>query len=57
MIKSNNAIKVLDVKVKQVLEYELLNNFGKHSIIIFEKVKKTNLKYPRKYNLIKNKPL
>ena len=57
MIKSRNAIKVLDIKVKQVLEYELLNNYGKHSIIIFEKIKKTNIKYPRKYSIIKNKPL
>ena len=57
MVKSNNAIKLLDVKVNKVLEYELLNNYGKHSIIMFEKTKQTNKKYPRKYSLIKNKPL
>ncbi len=57
MMKSNNAIKVLDVKVNKVFEYELLNNYGKHSIIVFEKTKQTNIKYPRKYSIIKNKPL
>ena len=57
MIKSRNAIKLLDVKVNKIYEYELLNNFGKHSIIIFNKEKNTNVKYPRKYSVIKNKPL
>lgn len=57
MIKSSNAIKALNVNVNKVYEYELLNNYGKHSIIVFEKTKNTNIKYPRKYNLIKNKPL
>lgn len=57
MIKSYNAIKLLDVKVHIIKEYELLNNYGKHSIIMFEKVKQTNSKYPRKYSIIKNKPL
>lgn len=57
MMKSSNAIKLLDVKVNKVLEYELLNNYGKRSIIMFEKLKQTNNKYPRKYSLIKNKPL
>ena len=57
MMKSSNAIKLLDIKVNKVLEYELLNNYGKRSIIMFEKLKQTNSKYPRKYSLIKNKPL
>lgn len=57
MIKSYNAIKLLDVKVHTIKEYELLNNYGKHSIIMFEKIKQTNSKYPRKYSIIKNKPL
>lgn len=57
MLKSNNAIKQLDVKVENIYEYELLNNYGKHSIITFGKTSKTNIKYPRKYSIIKNKPL
>ena len=57
MMKSSNAIKLLDVKVNKVLEYELLNNYGKRSIIMFEKIKQPNNKYPRKYSLIKSKPL
>lgn len=57
LLKSNNAIKLLDVKVKQIFEYDLLNNYGKHCIIVFDKDKDTNIKYPRKYSIIKNKPL
>ncbi len=57
LLKSSNAIKQLDVTVKEVYEYELLNNYGKHSIILFNKQKQTNNKYPRKYSIIKNKPL
>ena len=44
MLKSNNAIKQLDVKVENIYEYELLNNYGKHSIITFGKTSKTNIK-------------
>jgi len=57
MLKSSNAIKILDVKVENIFEYELLNNYGKHSIITFNKTNITNIKYPRKYSIIKNKPL
>lgn len=57
MIKSSNAIKVLDITVNKIFEYDLMNNYGRHSIIVFEKQEKTNMKYPRKYNIIKNKPL
>lgn len=57
LLKSNNAIKTLNVKVEKIYEYELLNNYGKHSIITFSKDTNTNTKYPRKYSIIKNKPL
>lgn len=57
LLNCKNTIKQLDVKVKQVYEYNLLNDLGKHSIIVFEKQNTTNIKYPRKYNIIKNKPL
>ena len=57
LIASKNAIKLLNVKVEKIYEYELLNNYGKHSIITFTKETKTNTKYPRKYSVIKNKPL
>lgn len=57
LLKCSNAIKQLDIKVNSIYEYELLKNYGKHSIIIFNKEKNTNIKYPRKYTIIKNKPL
>lgn len=57
MMKSTNAIKVLNLKVEKIYEYELLNDYGKHSIITFDKPTKTNPKYPRKYSVIKSKPL
>lgn len=52
-----NALKQLDSVVTKVYDYELLNNYGKHSIIIIKKEKKTNSKYPRNYSIIKKKPL
>lgn len=57
LLASKNAIKLLNVKVENIYEYELLNDYGKHSIITFKKETKTNTKYPRKYSVIKNKPL
>ena len=57
MTLSSNAIKELFVKVTQVYEYELPNNYGKHSLIVFNKFKQTNIKYPRNYSTIKKKPL
>lgn len=52
-----NALKMLDSVVTKVYDYELLNNYGKHSIIIIKKEKETNSKYPRNYSIIKKKPL
>lgn len=57
LLASKNAIKLLNVKVERIYEYDLSNNYGKHSIITFKKETKTNTKYPRKYSVIKNKPL
>lgn len=57
MLLSKNAIKLLDVEVNKIYEYQLLNNYGLHSIILFNKKKETNLKYPRNYSMIKKKPL
>ena len=57
MTLSSNAIKELFVKVTKVYEYELPNNYGKHSLIVFNKFKQTNIKYPRNYSTIKKKPL
>lgn len=53
---SKNAIKVLCLETK-VNEYDLPLDMGKRSIIVFTKKQKTNKIYPRKYAMIKKKPL
>lgn len=57
MLASKNAIKTMKISVNKIYEYELLENYGKHSIIVFDKESGTDLKYPRSYSLIKKKPL
>lgn len=52
-----NAFKQLDSVVTKVYDYDLLQNYGKHSIIVIKKEKQTNNKYPRNYSIIKKKPL
>lgn len=54
---SRNAIKLLDSSLVKVYEYDLMENYGHHSIIVINKNKKTNIKYPRNYSMIKKKPL
>lgn len=57
LTSSRNAIKLLDSSLVKVYEYDLPNNCGHHSIIAIRKDKKTNIKYPRNYSMIKKKPL
>lgn len=53
----NKAFKELDIKVNYIYQEELPNNQGLRPIIIINKTKKTNPKYPRAYAQIKKKPL
>ena len=53
----NKAFKELDIKVNYIYQEELPNNQGLRPIIIINKIKKTNPKYPRAYAQIKKKPL
>lgn len=55
--EASNAIKVLGGKIKDVISFELPNNEGKREIIIIEKIKEGNLKYPRSFSKIKERPL
>jgi len=52
---SSNAIKILGGKLNKVIEYDIKGN-GR-SLIIIDKVKETNNKYPRIYGKIKSNPL
>lgn len=54
---SKNAIEKLHVDVKNIYHFELPNNLGKRVIIVFEKKKSTDPKYPRPYANIVKKPL
>jgi len=52
-----NGIKLLGGEVIDRLDFTLPNDMGERELIIIKKVKDTPLKYPRKFALIKNKPL
>ncbi len=52
---SSNAIKTLGGKLNKVIEYDI-EGIGR-SLIIINKVKETNSKYPRIYGKIKSNPL
>ena len=53
----NKAFNELDIKIKNIYQEELPNNQGLRPIIVINKTKKTNPKYPRAYAQIKKKPL
>ncbi len=54
---SEHAIKELNVEIKHIYHFELPNDLGKRVIVVFEKMKPTNTKYPRSYASIVKKPL
>lgn len=55
--EAKNAMKLLDVEVKEKIEFFLPIENSKRTIIKFEKKKKTNQKFPRKFSEIKKKTL
>ncbi len=55
--EAKKAISLLGGKVIGVNKLSLPDNNGEREIIIIEKVKESPNKYPRSFNLIKNKPL
>lgn len=54
---AKNAIEKLHVEIKNIYHFELPNNLGKRVIVVFEKKKATDPKYPRPYANIVKKPL
>jgi 16S rRNA (guanine527-N7)-methyltransferase len=54
---SNNALKQLNSKIDNIMTYSLEKGYGLHSLIKIKKTNHTDLKYPRSYGNIKNKPL
>ena len=54
---SLNAISILDSIIEDRIEFYLYNNDLLRNLVKIKKNKKTNSKYPRKFNEIKKKPL
>ena len=56
-LDASNALKLLSCKVEKIEEYSLRDDLGNRSLVVINKNKSTNNKYPRKYAEIKRKPL
>jgi 16S rRNA (guanine527-N7)-methyltransferase len=52
-----NAISTLGGKFVEIIKTEILGEEYNHNIVVVEKVKKTDEKYPRKYAQIEKKPI
>ncbi len=52
-----NAIGTLGGKFVEIIKTEILGEEYNHNIVVVEKVKKTDEKYPRKYAQIEKKPI
>ncbi len=55
--EAKNGIEKLGAKFENVIKFELPYDMGEREFIIIKKIKKTDLKYPRMYGQIKNRPL
>ena len=55
--EAKNAIKVLGGQIKDIIYFNLPNDEGKREIIVIEKIKEGNLKYPRSFSKLKERPL
>ena len=53
---SHNAIKILGSNIDGIIEFKLINN-DPRTLIIIQKNKETNIKYPRRYEKIIKQPL
>jgi len=53
----NHISKELDIKEEKVVEFLLPYENSKRTLLCYKKMNKTNKKYPRKYSVIKQKPL
>ena len=53
----DNSLKKLDTIIENKIEFNLPYEESKRTLISFKKIKETNKKYPRRFSLIKQKPL
>ena len=55
--EAKNAIEILGCQLKNKFEFDLPQDGGRRTILIYKKTIKTPNKYPRNYGQIKKKPL
>ncbi len=55
--EAKKAIDILGGSIEKTIEVELPDDLGKREIILIKKVKNTNVKYPREFKRIKERPL
>ena len=53
----DNAIKELNIKQESIIEFSLPYEESKRTLIKYTKLRKTSNKYPRRFAIIKQKPL
>lgn len=54
---TKNGLPIFGAQLIKQATYQLPKNYGTRNLLIFKKEKLTPLQYPRKYQVIKNKPL
>ena len=55
--EAKKAISILGGEINSIISFNLPDDGGKREIIIIKKVSEGNLKYPRSFAKIKEKPL
>ncbi|MBE5741157.1 MAG: 16S rRNA (guanine(527)-N(7))-methyltransferase RsmG [Clostridiales bacterium] len=55
--EAENALNILGGKIVKSIRFDLPNNFGERHILIIEKVRPTDIKYPRPQNKPKTDPI
>ena len=57
LLESQNAEEILNCRLENKLQFELPFHMGSRTLLLFQKMKTTNLRYPRKYSEMKKKRL
>lgn len=57
LILAQNSISIMGARLINQFTLQLPNNYGQRTILQFQKYKLSALKYPRRYQQIKSKPL
>jgi 16S rRNA G527 N7-methylase RsmG len=55
--EASNTHEKLGAKLSSINEFELIKENSKRTIIIYDKINKTDIKYPRKYDIIIKKTI